>query len=378
MIRGEIEKRLERISSDGSNVFASKQFLLSHQIYSGRKMNILLTGGAGYIGSHTAVLLLNEGYQVSIVDNFCNSHISTVSSVEKITGKKLTCIKGDVRDTKLLVETLHSKRIDSVIHFAGLKSVGESAVSPLEYYANNVQGSISLLKAMQECDVNALVFSSSATVYGSPQYLPIDEAHPMAPTSPYGQTKLQIEQILQDVCGANKQFRVANLRYFNPVGAHESGLIGENPRGTPNNLMPFVSQVAIGRQEALSVYGDDYDTPDGTGVRDYIHVMDLAQGHLSALNYLNKNVGIATFNLGTGSGHSVLDLINAFERQSGKKIHYKITPRRVGDISTCYANADKAKAILNWIPRYSLDQMCISAWNWQKSQDVKMREGEIG
>ena len=277
----------------------------------------------------------------------------------------------------MLVEIFHSQKIESVIHFAGLKSVGESSVNPLEYYANNVQGSISLLRAMQEFNVNSLVFSSSATVYGDPQYLPIDETHPTAPTNPYGQTKLHIEQILCDISKADKSFRVANLRYFNPVGAHESGLIGENPRGTPNNLMPFISQVAIGRQESLSVYGDDYDTPDGTGVRDYIHVMDLAQGHLLALNYLNNNVGIATFNLGTGSGHSVLDLINVFERQSSKKIHYKITPRRVGDIPACYANADKAKAILNWIPKYSLDEMCASAWQWQQSLDIKMGKGEF-
>ena len=340
-------------------------------------MNILLTGGAGYIGSHTAVLLLNAGHQVFIVDNFCNSHLSIISSIKKITGETLICIDGDVRDTDLLIGLLKANKIEAVIHFAGLKSVGESSKNPLEYYANNVQGTISLLQAMQECGVDKMVFSSSATVYGDPQYLPIDEAHPTAPTNPYGTTKLQIERILQDVCKADKNLRIANLRYFNPVGAHESGLIGENPRGIPNNLMPFISKVAAGQQRSLSVYGDDYPTPDGTGVRDYIHVMDLAQGHLSALNFLKKNEGMSTFNLGTGSGHSVLELMKAFEDQSGKKIPFKITPRRTGDIASCYANVEKAKLVLNWSPQYSLDEMCASAWKWQQSVNFKTNEDEI-
>ena len=340
-------------------------------------MKILLTGGAGYIGSHTAVLLMNAGHQVFIVDNFCNSHISIVPKIEKITGKSLACIDGDVRDTNLIINLLKTNKIEAVVHFAGLKAVGESSENPLEYYTNNVQGTISLLQAMQECGVDKLVFSSSATVYGDPQYLPIDEMHPTAPTNPYGQTKLQIEQILQDICRAHKNFRVVNLRYFNPVGAHESGLIGENPRGIPNNLMPFVSQVAGGKQKSLSVYGDDYPTLDGTGVRDYIHVVDLAQGHLSALDFLEKNEGMSSFNLGTGSGHSVLELLKAFERQSGKKIPFEIAPRRTGDIASCYANVDKAKSTLNWTSQYSLDEMCASAWRWQQSLKFKAEEDEI-
>jgi UDP-glucose 4-epimerase len=340
-------------------------------------MNILLTGGAGYIGSHTAVLLLNAGHKVFIVDNFCNSHASTISIIEKITEKTLTYLEGDIRDTNLIIELLESRKVEAVVHLAGLKSVGESAERPLEYYANNVQGSISLLQAMQATGVDKLVFSSSATVYGSPQYLPIDEMHPTAPTNPYGQTKLQIEQILQDICWANKNFRVANLRYFNPVGAHESGLIGENPIGIPNNLMPFVAQVAAGKQKSLSVFGGDYPTADGTGVRDYIHVMDLAEGHMAALDFLNNNQGMSTFNLGTGSGHSVLEVVRAFESKSGKKIPLQIVPRRAGDIASCYADAKKANLILNWSSKYSLDDMCLSAWRWQQSLKLQAGEHEI-
>ncbi len=330
-------------------------------------MNILLTGGAGYIGSHTAILLLSAGHQVFIVDNFCNSHVSAISAIETISGKKITSIETDIRNTGRLIQFLKSEGIEAIVHLAGLKAVGESAINPLEYYANNVQGAISLLQAMQACGVDKLVFSSSATVYGNPQYLPIDEMHPTAPTNPYGQTKLQIEQILQDICRANKNFRVANLRYFNPVGAHESGLIGENPKGIPNNLMPFVSQVAAGKQKSLFVFGDDYPTVDGTGVRDYIHVMDLAEGHMAALDFLNNNLGMSTFNLGTGSGHSVLEVVRAFESKSGKKIPYQIEPRRIGDIASCYADVKKANLNLKWSSKYSLDDMCLSAWNWQKS-----------
>jgi UDP-glucose 4-epimerase len=340
-------------------------------------MNILLTGGSGYIGSHTAVLLLNAGHKVFIVDNFCNSHASTISIIEKITEKTLPYLEGDIRDTNLIIELLESRKIEAVVHLAGLKSVGESAERPLEYYANNVQGSISLLQAMQASGVDKLVFSSSATVYGSPQYLPIDEMHPTAPTNPYGQTKLQIEQILQDICWANKNFRVANLRYFNPVGAHESGLIGENPIGIPNNLMPFVAQVAAGKQKSLSVFGGDYPTADGTGVRDYIHVMDLAEGHMAALDFLNNNQGMSTFNLGTGSGHSVLEVVRTFESKSGKKIPFQIVPRRAGDIASCYADAKKANLILNWSSKYSLDDMCLSAWRWQQSLKLQAGEHEI-
>lgn len=330
-------------------------------------MNILLTGGAGYIGSHTAVLLLEAGHQVFIIDNFCNSNVLTIHAIEKITKKAVAYVDGDIRDTNLLIDTLQSNKVEAVIHFAGLKAVGESAIVPLQYYANNVQGTISLLQAMQACEVNKIVFSSSATVYGNPKYLPIDEDHPTAPTNPYGQTKLQIEQILKDLCHADKNLSVANLRYFNPVGAHESGLIGESPKGIPNNLMPFIAQVAAGKLEMLSIFGSDYPTPDGTGVRDYIHVMDLAQGHLNALSYLEGHKGMLTVNLGTGLGYSVLDLIKAFECQSDIKIAYQITSRRTGDIASCYANAHKAKSILNWSANYSLGQMCESAWKWQQS-----------
>ena len=340
-------------------------------------MNILLTGGTGYIGSHVAVVLNKGGHSVVLLDNFCNSQKVVLGQLKKILGKTFSFFEGDVRDLKLIIELLQTKKIDAVIHLAGLKSVGESSNNPLEYYSNNVQGAISLLQAMQECHVGKLVFSSSATVYGNPQYLPIDEEHPTAPINPYGRTKLQVEQILQDVCNADKNFRVTSLRYFNPVGADESGLIGENPKGIPNNLMPFLTQVSAGKQKWLSIYGDDYSTPDGTGVRDYIHVTDLALGHLSALNFLKNNKGMSTFNLGAGFGYSVLDLIEAFQRQSGKKIPYKIAPRREGDIATCYANIDKAKLILNWSPQYSLDDMCASAWKWQQSLEVKVNKNDF-
>lgn len=340
-------------------------------------MNILLTGGAGYIGTHTTVVLSQAGHKVVLLDNFCNSRKSVLERLQNILGKTLPLVEGDIRDTALVIKALQDYKVDAVIHFAGLKAVGESSENPLEYYANNVQGAISLLQAIQACDVVKMVFSSSATVYGDPQYLPIDESHPAAPTNPYGQTKLQIEQILQDISESDKNFRVANLRYFNPVGAHESGLIGESPRGVPNNLVPFVSQVAAGQQRSLSVYGDNYPTSDGTGVRDYVHVMDLAQGHLSALEYLENNKGMTTFNLGTGLGHSVLELIKAFERSSGKEIPFKIVPRRVGDIPACYANADKAKLLLNWNPQHSLDEICASAWRWQQSLSLHIDQNEI-
>ena len=330
-------------------------------------MNILLTGGAGYIGSHIAILLLSAGHRVLIVDNFCNCHASAISAIETISGKKITSIKADIRNTSTLIQLLRSEEIEAVIHLAGLKAVGESTIHPLEYYANNVQGAISLLQAMQESRVSKLVFSSSATVYGDPQYLPLDENHPTVPTNPYGQTKLIVEQILQDISSADKDFRVVNLRYFNPVGAHESGLIGENPKGIPNNLMPLVSEVAAGKKKSLSVYGGDYSTADGTGVRDYIHVMDLAEGHMAALDFLNDNQGMSTFNLGTGSGHSVLEVVRAFESKSGKKILYQIAPRRVGDIASCYADVKKANLNLKWSSKYALDDMCLSAWRWQLS-----------
>lgn len=329
--------------------------------------NILLTGGAGYIGSHTAVVLSNAGYNVIILDNFCNSDPGVLSRLKKIIGKDLPCIDGDVRNTSLVAKALQEYQIDAVIHFAGLKAVGESVQKPIDYYANNVQGTISLLEAMQLSQVKTLVFSSSATVYGDPQYLPIDEDHPLSATNAYGRSKLHIEEILKDVARSDPGWRIACLRYFNPVGAHESGLIGEDPDGIPNNLVPYISQVAIGKLEKLAVYGNDYQTPDGTGLRDYIHVMDLAEGHLAALNYLsNMQAGWESINLGTGKGYTVMEVIDSFEKTSKRKINYSIVDRRPGDIAACYALANKAKKLLNWEAARTLDQMCASAWAWQQ------------
>lgn len=334
-------------------------------------MNILLTGGAGYIGSHTAVALSSVGHRVVIVDNFCNSQPESVQRIQQITGQLVTLVRGDVRDTPLINHTLQHYAIDAVIHFAGLKAVGESVQIPIDYYASNVQGTISLLQAMQRTPCRTLVFSSSATVYGDPQYLPIDEQHPTAATNAYGRTKLHIEQILGDVAVSDPAWRFAVLRYFNPVGAHPSGLIGENPNGIPNNLMPFVAQVAVGRLRELSVYGNDYNTPDGTGVRDYIHVMDLAEGHAAALNYLNQHAGIHTFNLGTGRGYSVLEMVAAFEAASGKRVPYKIAPRRAGDIASSYASVDFAAKELGWKATRDLKQMCESSWKFQQGAQPK-------
>ena len=329
--------------------------------------NILLTGGAGYIGSHAAVVLSNVGYNVIILDNFCNSNQSVLERLKKILGKKLLCIDGDVRNTHLVAQVLQDYQIDAVIHFAGLKAVGESVQKPIEYYANNVQGTISLLEAMQLSNLKILVFSSSATVYGDPQYLPIDEGHPLSATNPYGRSKLHIEEMLKDVAKSDSGWKIVCLRYFNPVGAHESGLIGEDPDGIPNNLVPYISQVAIGKLGKLAVYGNDYPTPDGTGLRDYIHVMDLAEGHLAALNYLgNMRAGWESINLGTGKGYTVIEVIDSFEKASNRKIAYSITDRRSGDIAACYALADKAKKLLDWEATRTLDQMCASAWVWQK------------
>jgi UDP-glucose 4-epimerase len=333
---------------------------------------VLLTGGAGYIGSHTAVVLAKAGHKVFLYDNNSNSRPDVVKRLEKIIGHAIPFIKGDVRDTALLADTLNRNSINAVIHFAGLKAVGESSKSPIEYYSANVQGAISLLQAMKKAEIYKLVFSSSACVYGDPQYLPLDESHPTNPTNPYGRNKLQIEQLLQDVAksdmGCNDDsilWRIACLRYFNPVGAHESGLIGEDPRGIPNNLMPFVAQVATGKLSTLNIFGNDYDTPDGTGVRDYIHVMDLAQGHLAALNYLNKYMGLTTINLGTGKGYSVLEMIKAFELASGRSVPYIFQDRRLGDIASCYAKVDKAFKELQWQSERDLTSMCQSAWAWQ-------------
>ncbi|WP_050476270.1 UDP-glucose 4-epimerase GalE [Herbaspirillum rhizosphaerae] len=327
-------------------------------------MNILVTGGAGYIGSHTCVELLNAGHQVVVFDNFCNSFPEASRRVEKITGKTLTLIEGDIRDRAALEQALRQYQCDAVIHFAGLKAVGESVAKPLEYYDNNVVGTVRLLEAMQAAGVKTLVFSSSATVYGNPQFLPYREDHPLSSTSPYGRCKLMVEDILRDLHVAQPDTRIALLRYFNPVGAHESGLIGEDPQGTPNNLMPFVTQVAIGKREKLSIWGGDYDTPDGTGVRDYIHVQDLAIGHVKALQYLRQPQCFA-LNLGSGQGHSVLDVVKAFEKASGKNIPYTIEPRRPGDLSTYYADVTLAKSMLGWEPTRSLETMCADSWRWQ-------------
>ena len=329
-------------------------------------MNILLTGGAGYIGSHTAAALVEAGHSIVIYDNLCNSKVQVIENLEKILGKQVPFVEGDIRDAELLASTLSNFSVDAVIHLAGLKAVGESVVFPLKYYENNVQGTLSLLHAMKEQGVKNLVFSSSATVYGDPQYLPIDEAHPVAPTNPYGRTKLQIEQILEDLTISDASLKVISLRYFNPVGAHSSALLGEDPQGIPNNLMPFIARVANGELSELSVFGSDYTTVDGTGVRDYIHVMDLAEGHLAALKYLPKSQGYEVFNLGTGFGYSVLEMIEEFRAASQKNIPYKVINRRPGDIASCYAAPDKANKILGWRTTRTLAEMCASSWAFQQ------------
>lgn len=328
-------------------------------------MRILVTGGAGYIGSHTCVELLNAGFDVVVLDNFSNSKSISLQRVEAITGKKLQFKQGDVRDRNILRALFSEQAIDAVIHFAGLKAVGESVKLPLKYYDNNVSGSVALLEVMTEFGVKSFVFSSSATVYDAPGDKPIQEDFPLKPTNPYGQSKLMVEQILRDFAVSDANWRIAILRYFNPVGAHDSGMIGEDPSGIPNNLMPFVSQVAVGRLQQLSVFGNDYPTPDGTGVRDYIHVVDLAKGHLAALNALQKQTGILTVNLGTGIGYSVLDMVKAFETASGKKIPYKVMGRRAGDIAICYADPTKAGETLGWHARYDIAKMCRDTWHWQ-------------
>lgn len=330
-------------------------------------MRILLTGGTGYIGSHTAVELLKAGYEVVIVDNLYNSKKTVLDRIGIITGIKPTFYEGDILDTKLLAQIMTNEKIEAVIHFAGLKAVGESVAKPLFYYKNNVAGTLSLCEAMLESKVKNLVFSSSATVYGDPASVPINEDFPTGgTTNPYGTSKYMIERILMDWHKANPQQNVALLRYFNPVGAHQSGLIGEDPNGIPNNLMPFITQVAIGRRAELSVFGNDYPTPDGTGVRDYIHVVDLAVGHVKAIEKLATNCGLGIWNLGTGHGYSVLDVVKAFEKASGKTIKYKIAPRRAGDIAQCYANPAKANNELGWKAQYGIEEMCRDSWNWQQ------------
>ncbi len=329
-------------------------------------MNIVVTGGAGYIGSHTCVELLNSGHKVTVIDNLCNSSKVAIERVEKITGKSLTFFETDLLDIQGLTDVFSQlSSIDAVIHFAGLKAVGESVTRPLLYYNNNITATLNLCKVMRENDVKNIVFSSSATVYGDPATVPIRENFPLSCTNPYGRTKLMSEEILQDIHTADDSWNIILLRYFNPVGAHSSGLIGEDPNGIPNNLMPYISQVAVGKLKELSVFGNDYSTMDGTGVRDYIHVVDLAIGHLRAIEKLTGNPGIAIYNLGTGRGYSVLEMIRAFERASNTEVPYRIAPRRLGDIAQCYADPALALQELEWKTQFDIDTMCKDTWTWQ-------------
>ncbi len=331
-------------------------------------MSILVTGGAGYIGSHTVVELLNQGEDVVIVDNLINSSVKSLDGVEQITGKRPKFYECDIRDKAGLDAIFEKEDITACIHFAGLKAVGESVAKPWLYYENNINGTLVLIKSMEEHGVKNIVFSSSATVYGDPKEIPITENCPKGEiTNPYGQTKSMLEQILMDIQKADNAWNVVLLRYFNPIGAHESGLIGENPNGIPNNLMPYITQVAVGKREFLGVFGNDYDTVDGTGVRDYIHVVDLAIGHLRALDKIKENPGVAIYNLGTGHGYSVLEVVSNFEKATGVKIPYKIMPRRPGDIATCYASPEKAKKELNWEAKRDIYDMCKDSWKWQST-----------
>lgn len=331
-------------------------------------MNILITGATGFIASHTIVELQQKGHNIIGIDNLSNSSIDTVDKIAQITGKKIDFYKVDICDYNKLKTTLTDKHIDCCIHFAGLKAVGESVAKPIEYYDNNIGGTISLLKVLQAVGCHNLIFSSSATIYGTPAFVPITEECPKGVcTNPYGWTKSMIEQILLDKQNANPDWNIVILRYFNPIGAHPSGIIGENPNGIPNNLMPYITQVACGKREKLFVYGNDYDTPDGTGVRDYIHVVDLARGHVKALTAINNNCGAEIFNLGTGHGYSVLDVVSTFERVNNIKIPYEIVARRPGDIASCYAAPTKAERILGWHAEFSLDDMCKDAWNYQQN-----------
>lgn len=329
-------------------------------------MAILVTGGAGFIGSHTCVELLENGYEVVIVDNFINSKPEALNRIKQITGKDFKFYEADLLD-KAAVETIFKEnKIDAVIHFAGLKAVGESVAQPIRYYHNNITGTLILCQVMQEAGVKKIVFSSSATVYGSPKTVPIREDFPLHTTNPYGSTKLMIENILQDIFVADNEWSIALLRYFNPIGAHKSGLIGEDPNGIPNNLMPYIAQVAAGKLEVLSVFGDDYDTKDGTGVRDYIHVVDLAQGHIKAVEKVLGGFGVDAYNLGTGIGYSVLDMVHAFETANNVKVNYKIAPRRPGDIAVCFADPKKAKELLGWQAQFGIEDMCRDSWNFVK------------
>lgn len=329
-------------------------------------MKILVTGGTGYIGSHTCVELLNEGYEVVVFDNLYNSKIDVVDKIENITGKKITFYKADMLDKESMRPVFEEHTFDAVIHFAGLKAVGESVAKPLLYYQNNIAGTLNLCQLMNEYECKKIIFSSSATVYGSPKTVPITEDFPLSTTNPYGSTKLMLEGILSDLCVPDEEWSVVLLRYFNPIGAHESGLLGESPNGIPNNLMPYIMQVAVGKLPELGVFGDDYDTPDGTGVRDYIHVVDLAKGHVNAVQKVISAKGVNIYNLGTGNGYSVLDIVKAFEAANGVKIPYTIKDRRPGDIAICYADPKKAKEELGWEAKYDLQRMCEDSWRFAK------------
>lgn len=329
-------------------------------------MKILVTGGAGFIASHTNVELLNAGYDVVVVDNLVNSSRESVARVEELTGKKISFYEEDLLNEKAIDAIFEKENIDSVIHFAALKAVGESCQIPLRYFDNNLTGTLNLLKVMEKYGVKSIVFSSSATVYGKPESVPIREDFPLSVSNPYGRTKLIIEDMLRDIYKSDNEWDIALLRYFNPIGAHESGMIGENPHGIPNNLLPYVAKVAAGQLECVNVFGDDYDTPDGTGVRDYIHVVDLAKGHVKAVKKLEDNSGLSIYNLGTGKGYSVLDIVKNFEAATGIKIPYSIKPRRAGDVATCYSDATKAKKELGWEAEYDIKDMCADSWNFQQ------------
>lgn len=335
-------------------------------------MTVLVTGGAGYIGSHTVLVLLEAGHEVVVLDNLCNASAESLRRVEQLTGRKLSFVQGDIRDRALLDKLFAKHPVSAVIHFAGLKAVGESVQLPLIYYENNVAGTLTLCQAMRSAGVYRLVFSSSATVYGDGHPMPLHEGLPTGrPTNPYGNSKLMVEEVLRDLSGSDARWSIALLRYFNPVGAHETGQIGEDPQGTPNNLLPYVAQVAVGRRKYLAVYGNDYPTPNGTGVRDYIHVMDLAEGHLRALDGLPDGSGVRTWNLGTGQGHSVLEVVQAFEKASGREVPYRIEPRRPGDVAACWADASLAERDLGWKAKRRLAEMMADTWRWQ----IKNPEG---
>lgn len=337
-------------------------------------MQVLVTGGAGYIGSHTCISLIEAGYDVLVFDNFCNASKESIKRVEKIVGKKIAVVEGDIRNRNDLHQVFLKHKIDAVIHFAGLKAVGESVENPLKYYDNNVNGTVALCEVMAEHACKSIIFSSSATVYGDPHTTPIKEDFPLSATNPYGRSKLFVEEILRDLYISDNEWKIVLLRYFNPVGAHASGTIGEDPHGIPNNLMPFIAQTAVGKRAYLNIFGDDYDTHDGTGARDYIHVVDLAEGHVKALDRIKDFNTVMTINLGTGQGYSVLDMVQAFEKASGKKVPYKIAPRRAGDIAKCFADPAYAKEILDWKATKGIDEMCEDSWRWQSSNPSGYKE----